>query len=129
MTDAVARHATFRVLVVDDEADVCALIEDALVDNGYAVDCVRSDADAYEALQRDPFGYAALIVDINLREGTTGFDVARFARRQNAGLPVIYVTGAATRSDATHSVEDGAFVLKPFTPDQLADAVRERLER
>lgn len=128
MTDPAFRHATFRVLVVEDEPDVCAMIEDALVDCGYEVECVQSDAEAYAALQRDPQGYAALIADINLREGTTGFDVARFARRQNANLPVIYVTGAATRSDAAHAVAEGTFVFKPFTPEQLVGALRERLE-
>jgi two-component system OmpR family response regulator len=121
--------AAFRVLVVEDESDVCALIQDALTESGYSVDCVYSDAEAYAALERDPHGYSALIADINLREGTTGFDVARFARRQNADLPVIYVTGAATATDAANSVADGAFLLKPFTPDQLVGAVRERLER
>ncbi|NEX94588.1 response regulator [Caulobacter sp. 17J65-9] len=115
--------------MVEDEADVCALIEDALIESGYSVDCVFSDAEAYAALAREPHGYSALIADINLREGTTGFDVARFARRQNADLPVIYVTGAATGTDAANSVADGAFLLKPFTPGQLVDAVRERLEQ
>lgn len=128
MIETSARHA-FRVLVVEDERDVCAMIEDALVASGYEVEAVQSDAAAYEALRRAPDGYAALIADINLREGTTGFDVARFARRQNPSLAVIYVTGAAAPTDSAHAVADGAFVLKPFTVDELLSALRERLER
>ena len=111
------------VLIVEDETDMCVLMHDQLEGEGYAPVCATSDAGAYRALTSQSF--AALVVDINLVRGTTGFDVARHARRLNPKIAVIYVTGGAPESVALHGVGGAALVLKPFNCEDLLDALDE----
>ena len=112
-----------RVLVVEDEPDVCDLINQQLADVGYEVVCACNDDVAYRTLQSEPRSFKALIVDINLGKGTTGFDVARHARRLNPTVPVVYVTGGDPSSVETHGVDGAALVLKPFDRDDLITAL------
>jgi DNA-binding response OmpR family regulator len=114
-----------RVLVVEDEHAICELISDFLDQTAFEVHCVHSDRGAYTALA-GVRPYAALVVDINLGPGTTGFDVARFARQLSPELPVIYVSGETPPSSvATFGVPDSRFLAKPFTTDQLLDMLLE----
>ena len=112
-----------RVLVVEDEAEVCELIQEQLGHEGYEVVCAESDDAAYQTLQREARAFSALIVDINLGKGTTGFDVARQARRLNPSVPVVYVTGGDPLSVETHGVAGHALVLKPFDRQDLLTAL------
>ena len=117
-----------RVLVVEDEHAICALISDILESADIETKCVKSDVEAYAELPTLPT-YKALIVDINLGKGTTGFDVARFARQVVPHLPVIYVTGEADQeSFRAFGVPDSDFLEKPFTPEELLGIVKSRLE-
>jgi DNA-binding response OmpR family regulator len=113
-----------RILVVDDEDAVCDLVSDILEDAGFEVHCVQSDRGAYAALA-GVIRYSALVVDVNLGPGTTGFDVARFARQLRPTLPVLYVSGdSSEESLRAFGVPGSAFVMKPFGPDELAAQVR-----
>ncbi|MDB5475494.1 MAG: CheY-like receiver [Phenylobacterium sp.] len=109
--------------MVEDDHGICELISDMLGAERFEVACVASDREAYQRLG-GAAAVDALIVDVNLGPGTTGFDVARFARQRNAGLPVIYVSGQASRdSFKAFGVPGSYFVAKPFTADELVDAV------
>ena len=119
--------AGLRVLVVEDDQAICNLITDLLEDLGLGAVCVGTDRDAYALIPRLP-KLAALVVDVNLGPGTTGFDVARFARQANPALPVIYVSGEANvESFRAFGVPDSDFLAKPFTAQDLQDAVRARI--
>jgi two-component system, cell cycle response regulator CpdR len=115
--------ASARVLVVEDEPEVCDLIHQQLADVGFEVVCAANDDVAYRTLQEEARSFKALIVDINLGKGTTGFDVARHARRLNPEVPVIYVTGGDPTTVEHHAVEGAALVLKPFDRDDLLGAL------
>ena len=110
------------VLLVEDEAQVAEMIAEALADAGFDVITALNDKAAYAALEDGAEGFAALVADINLGFGTTGFDVAREARRRNAALKVIYITGYAAHVDR-FGVEDGVIVPKPFNAAELAARV------
>lgn len=113
-----------RVLVVDDEATVCETMSEALEEAGLDVHCVQSDREAY-ALLGVGGRYVALLVDINLGLGTTGFDVARFARQMNLDVPIIYVSGQSSMASfEAFGVPGSSFLEKPFTPQELVRAVR-----
>jgi DNA-binding response OmpR family regulator len=113
-----------RVLVVEDEPGICELLSDMLSADGFAVHCVQADRGAYEALQHDR-GFACMIVDVNLGSGTTGYDVARFARQIDQALPVIYVSGQTSpTSFEANGVPGSLFLAKPFTMDELLDQTR-----
>jgi len=116
-----------RVLVVEDDHAICELIADILEDAGLETVCVQTDLAAYEALPTLPT-VQALIVDVNLGVGTTGFDVGRYARQMIPDLPVIYVSGDASRASfEAFGVPDADFLAKPFTPRELLETVRTRL--
>lgn len=113
-----------RVLVVEDEPRICELLSDMLEADGFHPHCVQSDRGAYEALQHDR-NFACMIVDVNLGSGTTGYDVARFARQIDRSLPVIYVSGQTSpESFKANGVAGSLFLAKPFTSDELLEQVR-----
>jgi FixJ family two-component response regulator len=73
--------------------------------------------------------FAAVILDVNLGSGTTGFDVARFARQVVPDLPVIYVSGDADRvSFETFGVPGSEFLEKPFAPEDMLRIIRAGLD-
>lgn len=116
-----------RVLLVEDDRAICEVIAELLSETGLETVCVHTDRQAYDILPTLPT-FAALLVDVNLGPGTTGFDVARFARQIIPHLAVIYVSGQASpESFRAFGVPDSAFVQKPFAPDELIEAVRARI--
>jgi len=125
MSEAARDQSTQRrVLVVEDEPGICELLSDMLEADGFDPHCVQSDRGAYRALQHDR-GFACMVVDVNLGSGTTGYDVARFARQIDPALPVIFVSGQTSPdSFRAHGVPGSLFLAKPFTADDLLDQVR-----
>lgn len=115
--------AARRVLVVEDDLRVLGVISDALSEVGFECVCAVNDAVAYRELEASAGSYAALVADINLGPGTTGFDVARKARRQQPTLPVVYVTAQARDSVDRFGVGGAALIEKPFAPGELVGAV------
>lgn len=112
------------VLVVEDEPAICDLLVEALEEHGFAARCVQKDQQAFEVL-RSGGAFACMIVDVNLGAGTTGYDVARFARTIQPGLPVIYVSGQSSEeSFRQNGVTGSLFVPKPFTADDLMERVQ-----
>jgi len=111
------------VLLVEDEAELAELIADALGAEGLQVQVATSDKAAYEALDAAAAGFTALVTDINLGVGVTGFDIARRARQLNSALQVVYITGFAAQIDR-FGVQDGVMFPKPFNPSELALRVK-----
>ena len=117
-----------RILVVDDEPDLRALLADYLGMQGYAV---RTAADAVELDARLSEGPADVIVlDINM-PGENG--LAALARLRAAGsrVGVILLTAAGTLGDRVAGLGDGAddYVVKPFEPRELLARLRAVLRR
>ena len=125
MSDVASPVSPGRILVVEDEPEVCAFLADELTQAGYEVTCAGNDQAAYAALEEDWRSFSAVILDINLGRGTTGFDVARFTRGLDARMPVIFTTGyAAENSIERYGVANSAFVAKPFTGQEMLEAIR-----
>jgi len=115
-----------EILLVEDEPLIGMMISEWLEENGASAHWVPTDSEAYRLLEGEDCKVDVLITDINLRFGTTGFDVARFARKMNARLPVIYLSGELAEPDAAPdwSVEGALFLTKPIRPGQLIDAIK-----
>lgn len=112
------------ILVVEDEQPICDLLSDILEADGFEPHCARTDQDAFAALRRVG-AFACMIVDVNLGTGTTGYDVARFARGIDPQLPIIYVSGQTSKTEFDrYGVTGSLFVAKPFTPDELLHQLR-----
>ncbi len=72
-----------RVLVVEDEALICSFIEDALLDGGFEACSVHSGEAALSTFREGREGCRALLTDINLGDGISGWEqVARHFRRR-----------------------------------------------
>jgi len=115
------------VLVVEDDLAICDIVSEALRDRGHDVVCAKTDRDAYQRIAEPPL-LDGLVLDINLGPGTTGYDVARFARQLLPRIAVVYVSGEVSRGSVdAFGVANSAFMAKPFTPAELADAVTAKL--
>jgi DNA-binding response OmpR family regulator len=117
-----------QVLLVEDEALISEMIQDALQDRGLCVKSADSERGAYDLLADETRAFEVLIADINLGPGGNGFDVARRARELHPRMKVVYITGHAAHLK-TQGVAGSIMFPKPFYPDDLADQVTALLNR
>jgi DNA-binding response OmpR family regulator len=116
-----------NVLLVEDEPQVAEVTCDALREAGFSVTVAFNDQAAYRTLEREARSFAALVTDINLGRGVTGFDIARRARQLNGTIKIIYISGQGPHAQK-FSVADALMVEKPFRPQELAEQVAAFLE-
>jgi DNA-binding response OmpR family regulator len=117
-----------RVLVVEDEAPICIFIEDALSDGGFEACSVHSGEAALSTFRDGRERCRALLTDVNLGDGISGWELARQIREITPGFPVVYMTGASPRDWKTQGVVGSILIEKPFAPAQLAAAVSQLLD-
>ncbi len=120
---AVTLPAGLSVLLVEDEPEVLRVVQTFLTGWGCKVlACSRAEA-AVEALQPGGERFDLLLSDVVLGPGLRGTDIAERARALRPGLAVLLMSGYAP--DAAVPVDGGAWPLlrKPFTREQLAQAI------
>ena len=117
------------VVAVDDEPDVLALIEAVL--RRYAVTTFSDPHAALAALREGP-APDLIISDIGM-PGLSGFDLHRALREIPAvrGVPFVFLTAFGDRSNIRQGMVQGAddYLVKPFTPKELREAVESSLAR
>ena len=86
-----------RVLVVEDEALICCFIEDALFDGGFETCSVSSGEAALSTFRDGRERCRALLTDVNLGSGISGWELARQIREITPGFPVVYMTRERAR--------------------------------
>lgn len=118
-----------RILIVEDELLIGLMLQEAFEENGADVVWSQTDQGAYDVLDADGPPIDLLITDINLREGTTGFDVARHARLRNDRIAVLYLSGEVVSASSRFGVEGGQFLSKPITQCKLIAAAATLLGR
>lgn len=114
-----------KVLIIDDEGDLCLLLNILLDGNGMDVEHVQSIAKAEEyLLQEKP---SIIILDNRLPDGF-GVDFLSFIRKECPAAKVIMISGvdAAAQDVALENGAD-AFLKKPFTKGQLNQTINELL--
>ncbi|MBS0570610.1 MAG: response regulator transcription factor [Proteobacteria bacterium] len=116
-----------KILLADDDEELCQLLRDFLTRDGFAVD-VSHDGDAALARARAG-GYDALVLDVML-PGRSGLDLLRELRRDHA-LPVLMLTALGEDLDRILGLELGAddYVPKPCNPREIAARLRAILRR
>ncbi|HEV3334714.1 MAG TPA: response regulator transcription factor [Bryobacteraceae bacterium] len=116
-----------RVLVVDDDAELCQLVTRFLVREGFDISWASSGASGIErALAED---YSLIMLDVMMPD-TDGFDVLRRIR-QNSRTPVLMLTARGDTHDRIRGLEMGAddYLPKPFDPAELVARIRAILRR
>ena len=117
-----------RLLVVEDDPRLCAVLARGLREAGYAVD-TASDGDA--ALYQTAINpYDAVILDVMI-PGADGFEVCRRLREDHSAVPVLMLTARDAIDDRIHGLDVGAddYLTKPFDFGELLARVRALLRR
>lgn len=123
---ATAKKTSRRVLVVDDEEQVRAIICEALQGAGYRVEQAIDGADALERIQKNPPDLITL--DIRMPR-LDGMAVLRAVRERHPTVPVIVITGLAMEEEVEAAEVLGitAFVRKPFEVGHLLQEIQQAL--
>ena len=116
-----------KILIIDDDAELCELVEEYLTREGYEVEAVHNgDKGLERALSGD---HALIVLDLML-PGMMGLDVLRRLRSESR-IPVLILTARGEEVDRIVGLEIGAddYLAKPFNPRELLARVRAILRR
>ena len=120
---------TTRILVVDDEEDLCEILRFNLEIEGYTVDTAFS---AEDALQMDLAVYDLLLLDVMMGE-ISGFKMAHMLQQDplTASIPIIFLTAKDTENDLLTGFNLGAddYISKPFSIRQVIARIKAVLRR
>lgn len=118
-----------RILVVDDEEDLCEILKFNLENEGYEVDTANS---AEEALKMEISSYNLLLLDVMMGE-ISGFKMANMLKKnkKTASVPIIFITAKDTENDTVTGFNLGAddYISKPFSLREVTARVKAVLRR
>jgi two-component system phosphate regulon response regulator OmpR len=123
MTDPLA-----RILIADDEAELRALLERYLSEQGYAVRAVNGAEALNKLLVRERFD--VLVLDV-MMPGEDGLSICRRLRAQGETIPIIMLTARGDPVDRIIGLEMGAddYLPKPFNPRELLARIQALVRR
>ena len=111
------------VLVVEDETLILLDLESALEEAGFEVVAAASAEQAIAAFDENPGIFRALLSDIRLGPGLSGWEVARHVRQTNSTIPVVYVSGDSASQWGAEGVPNSIMISKPFFLPQVITAI------
>lgn len=118
-----------RILVVDDEQDLCEILKFNLETEGYQVETANS---AEEAMEKDIASFRLLLLDV-MMGGMSGFQMAKRLKEDEhtAHVPIIFLTARDTENDTVTGFNLGAddYISKPFSIREVLVRVRAVLRR
>jgi DNA-binding response OmpR family regulator len=117
-----------RILVVEDDPDICHLLEIHLRDQAYQVDVIRNGIDGLNRAGNHE--YRLIVLDLML-PGLDGLELCRRLRGQENTTPILMLTAKSTELDRVLGFELGAddYLTKPFSILELQARVRAILRR
>lgn len=122
------REQNVKILVVDDETDLCEILQFNLESEGYLVDTAGS---AEDALKKNLNEYDLILLDI-MMGGISGFKAADIIRKQRMlDVPIIFITAKSSENDMLTGFNIGAddFIQKPFSVKEVIARVKAVLKR
>jgi CheY-like chemotaxis protein len=114
-------NVSHLVLYAEDEPLLHEVARVELEDAGFGVALALTGEEAIAFVEANTV--AALVTDINLGTGITGWAVARRTREVFPDLPVIYVSGASADAWTSEGVPHSIMIAKPFVPAQIVVAL------
>lgn len=122
-------NASYRILVVDDEEDLCDILKFNLENEGYEVQTANS---AEEALKMDLTKFHLLLLDVMMGE-ISGFKMAKLLKqtRETRDIPIIFLTARDTENDTVTGLTLGAddYISKPFSLREVQMRIKAVLRR
>jgi len=117
-----------KILVVDDEPEICEVLEAFLTSRDYRVRTALGAEEAIDIIENDNI-YLTLL-DIKM-PNISGIELLKLIKKRQPLIEVIMITGYATLEDAITCMKEGArdFTTKPFELENIAEAVKSALEK
>ncbi len=128
MTDEAESKSQPRILLVEDETNLCRSLQFNLEQEGYEVHSTPNGKEALDWFDREQ--HDLIILDIMI-EGMDGFEVARRVRHHDQRIPILMLTARSTDRDRVQGLELGAddYMVKPFHLRELLLRVKRMLQR
>ena len=117
-----------KILIVDDEEDLCEILQYNLGNEGFTTDIAHS---AEEALTRPLYDYDLILLDV-MMGAMSGFKLADKLRKElNNTVPIVFLTAKDTENDLLTGFSLGAddYISKPFSINELTARVKAVLKR
>ncbi|HLL95640.1 MAG TPA: sigma-54 dependent transcriptional regulator [Spirosoma sp.] len=117
-----------KILIIDDNNDICLLLERFLTKQGYKTESVQRGEDGLVLLRKE--AYELVICDFKLPD-IDGLEMLRRIKVMHPSTAVIIITGYSDVRVAVQTVKHGAFdyVTKPLYPDEILYTIKGALER
>lgn len=108
-----------RILIIDDDADMCTLLDRFLTKNGYEVDTAHSGKKGIEKFKAGSFDI--VLCDYRLGDKKDGKDVLLEIKEHNPATIVLIITGYSDIKLAVDVIKAGAFdyIIKPLLPEEV----------
>lgn len=117
-----------KILVVDDEEDLCEILQFNLESEGFAVDIANSAEEALKLLTDE---HELILLDV-MMEGMSGFKMAEKVRKEmHMNTPIIFLTAKDTENDMLTGFSIGGddYIAKPFSIKEVSARVKAILKR
>jgi len=116
-----------KILIVDDERDICEILEFNLANEGYEVTCAYSAEEAQEKLTSE---HSLILLDV-MMGGVSGYKLAEMLRRGDNQIPIIFLTARDSENDMLtgFSVGGDDYIPKPFSIKEVVARVKAVLRR
>lgn len=116
----------YKLLVVDDDKDICKMLKDYFELMGYLVYIARSGLEALEKISDSP---DLILLDINMPE-LDGLEVCKRIRNQT-NIPIVFLTAKIEEQDKINGLMAGGddYIIKPFSMEELNARVMAHLRR
>src|SRR5215470_9218744 len=122
---------TPHILVVDDDKLICTLLTDFIRRMGYTSSAARNGEEALSILKNSDHPPIQLVITDFWMPAMSGIDLLQAITELYPELPVIIISGAATKESAIAAVNAGAFkyLEKPYESDELTEAIKSGLQK
>ncbi|MFA7357937.1 MAG: response regulator transcription factor [Bacteroidales bacterium] len=115
-----------RILIVDDEQDICEILQFNLENAGYLVESSNSAEQALKQLVDKTKAYDLLILDV-MMGGMSGYQLARKIRTEmDSKLPIVFLTAKSTENDLLTGFSLGGddYIAKPFSIQEVLARIK-----
>ena len=116
-----------KILIVDDDHNICEILEFNLKNEGFDVECAYS---AEEALKKLSDEFAVILLDV-MMGGMSGYSMAERLRAEDNQIPIIFLTAKDTENDMLtgFSVGGDDYISKPFSIKEVIARVKAAAKR
>ncbi len=116
-----------KILIVDDEKDICEILEFNLSNEGFDVELAYSAEEALKKLNPD---FSLILLDV-MMGGMSGYKMAEKLRKEGNNIPIVFLTAKDTENDmlTVFSVGGDDYISKPFSIKEVIARIKAVVKR